>query len=155
MRKLPQSGFTLIELLIVIAIIMVLSAVGAVGYMMAVRVTRDAKRQADLKIISSALEQYQNDAHNYPPNQITFTIGMNLTDPTGTKVYLNDVPTDPSPSSTYPLYLYTPLTRTGASCSGTPANCQCYCLYAVLEAGSSMAALCPDTGSYNLEVTPP
>lgn len=155
MRKLPLFGFTLIELLIVIAIIIILSAVGALGYMMAVRVTRDAKRQADLKIIQSALEQYYLDVRNYPPGQMTFTAGMNLIDPTGAKVYLNNVPTDPNPSPSYPRYLYTPLTRAGGSCSGTPTNCQFYCLYAVLEAGSSMSALCPNNGSYNLEVSPP
>lgn len=147
-----QSGFTMVELLVVITIIAIMAAIGTFGYTMVVRVTRDAKRQADLKIIQSALEQYHNDAHNYPPNQITFIAGSQFSDPTGTKIYLNNVPTDPL--STNPNYLYIPLTRSGGFCSATPSSCQSYCLYADLETSSTMSNFCNNTSTYDLEVTP-
>lgn len=143
----------MVELLVVITIIAILATIGIFGFTMAVRVTRDAKRQADLKIIQSALEQYHSDQHNYPPAQITFTAGANFTDPTNTKIYLNNVPTDPLPSN--PAYLFIPRTRSGGDCSASPTSCQSYCLYATLETGATMTNFCANTGSYNLEVTPP
>ncbi|KUK79545.1 MAG: hypothetical protein XD95_0310 [Microgenomates bacterium 39_7] len=62
-----RSGFTLLELLIVITIIGILTSLAMVSYSSAQRRARDSQRQADLKAIQNALEQYYADHDgNYP-----------------------------------------------------------------------------------------
>jgi prepilin-type N-terminal cleavage/methylation domain-containing protein len=53
-----KAGFTLLEILVVISIIGILVAMGAVAYSTAQKKGRDARRQADIKAIQSAQEQY-------------------------------------------------------------------------------------------------
>ena len=60
------KGFTLIELLIVIAIISVLSALGAVAYSRAQMKARDTQRKSALFDMASALQVYHNDRGYYP-----------------------------------------------------------------------------------------
>lgn len=123
-----DRGFTLIELLIVISIIAVLSTIGLVSYKVLLQNSRDGKRQADLGLIQSALEQYHSDQFAYP---LAVVFGNSLKDPTGTKTYLGLVPKDPLPNS-YPAYRYVPLKNDGSTCSS--ANlCTSYCLYTSLE----------------------
>lgn len=160
MKRMP--GFTLVELLVVVAIIGILAAIGTFGYTVAVKLSRDAKRQADLKVIQSALEQYHNDQHFYPPSIFTISAGMRLTNATGqlpppleTKVYLNNVPQDPGTQSSNPNYRYIPLPRSGVCDTANPQNCQLYCLYAALEAGTPPDTSCTNQGGYNFEVIPP
>ncbi len=64
--KQNQKGFTLIELLVVIAIIGLLASVVLLALNSARQKSRDAKRVADARQISSALELYYNDANSYP-----------------------------------------------------------------------------------------
>lgn len=119
-RNLP--GFSLLELLIAITIIGILAALGLGIYNAVYRASRDAKRQADLKLIQSALEQYHADQHYYP---YQVTLGNPLT--FGTRVYLTMVPKGPTNQD----YAYEPK---GTSCSAaTPRNCTTYCLYTKLE----------------------
>ncbi len=61
-----KNGFTLIELLVVIAIIALLSTLAVVALSSARQKSRDAKRLADMKQISTSLELYFNDQGSYP-----------------------------------------------------------------------------------------
>lgn len=127
----------MIELLVVIAIIAILSAIGLVYYSSFLQSSRDSKRQSDLKLIQTALEDYHSDQLYYPPLGTgacpspvdgQYRSGCPLTNsPTplvSPKTYLNTVPTDPK-GAVY-LYVPSPENCTGSSCRG-------YCLYASLE----------------------
>ncbi|MDB5260612.1 MAG: gspG [Candidatus Nomurabacteria bacterium] len=67
--KKSFKGFTLIELLVVIAIIGLLSTVIAAPITESRRKGRDAKKVADLRAISTALQLYAEDnGGDYPPD---------------------------------------------------------------------------------------
>ncbi len=91
---MKRAGFTLIELLVVIAIIGILStlAIVALGNLRAK--SRDAKRVADIKQISTALELYYDDQGYYPT---IITPGNSLTNPNNTTTYLAIIPSNPTP----------------------------------------------------------
>lgn len=59
-------GLTLIEVLVVIAIIGILAAVISVNAVESGKISRDAKRQADLRMLQSAVELYKNKYGRYP-----------------------------------------------------------------------------------------
>ena len=62
-----RSGFTLLELLVVIGIIAILVALGAVSYSSAQKKARDSRRKGDLKAIQNAMEQYYSVCgYEYP-----------------------------------------------------------------------------------------
>ena len=158
-----KYGFSLIELLVVVAIIVVLAALGASGYSVAIKITRDARREADLKVIQSALEQYHNDNHFYPPLAFDFAPGMQFTNATGqvgsvtvTKIYLNSVPVDPIYTDPPRRYYYRSRIKGGISdCSSAAApTCQSYCLYAATEI-KIHDTLCPARSSAPYELLPP
>jgi type II secretion system protein G len=103
--KNNKKGFTLIELLVVIAIIGLLSTLSILALNTARARARDAKRVSDVKQIQTALEMYYNDAGAYPTTAATGTpISY------GTAVYLQSIPTPP-----------TPFDFTTGICSGQPA----------------------------------
>lgn len=64
--KIKQKGFTLIELLVVIAIIGLLSSIVLASLNSARAKARDARRIADLKQVSTALEMYYSQNNAYP-----------------------------------------------------------------------------------------
>ncbi len=66
MKQNNQKGFTLIELLVVIAIIGLLASVILLALNSARAKSRDAKRVADVRQLSNALELFYNDAGGYP-----------------------------------------------------------------------------------------
>lgn len=129
-------GFTLVELLVVISIIAVLSAIGLVIYSNVIKQGRDSKRQSDLRVIQSALEQYYADQFSYPDN---ITAGTPLS--AGGKTYLNQIPGDSNPSKNY-YYA-----RSGAS----------YELCAALEIPPNPTQTCGGScgSACNFKVTPP
>lgn len=142
MKKLPSDGFTLIELLIVITIIAVLALMALVIYSNFLKTSRNNKRLSDLKIIQSALEDYNSDQLYYPSslgNSLTFTVASS------TKTYLNTVPTDPKGGS----YFYVP---SGTDCSTNPQNCTSYCIYANMEGTTTLTS---DTGCTSPPTSPP
>lgn len=135
-----SKGFTLVEMLIVISIIGVLSAVGLASYTSFLKNSRDAKRQADLKFIQTALENYHADQIYYPilsPSSCPETgdgklrFGCSLTDVSGVRTYIAGIPKDPqSPSRDY---AYEPKAIDGSTCNNTTVKCTNYCLFAKME----------------------
>ncbi|MCL5004072.1 MAG: prepilin-type N-terminal cleavage/methylation domain-containing protein [Patescibacteria group bacterium] len=102
MNKLEQRkllGFTLIELVVVISIITIL-----VGSLFAVirpqdflSRSRDSRRQSDLKLIQTALEQYYANNNSYP--SATPLAGSSWT--YNGVTYLRSVPKDPNGNTNY------------------------------------------------------
>lgn len=92
MAKTKLNGFTLVEVLVVIATIGLLSVVAVVSFSGARLRSRDSKRVAYVKQVSSALELYYLQNGYYPT---TLTSGQNLV--AGTTTYLNPVPSNPTP----------------------------------------------------------
>lgn len=106
-----SHGFSLLELLIVIALIGILISLGAVSYASAQKKTRDARRQADLKAIADAFEQYYADTNAKYPTSASCTVSTSYL-PAG-------IPTDP---------------KTGVAYSITcDANGSTYCSCSLLE----------------------
>lgn len=66
MKKALDRGFTLIELLVVIAIISLLASIVLASLNSARQKARNARRVADLKQISTALELYFDSSNAYP-----------------------------------------------------------------------------------------
>ncbi len=85
MAASARQGFTLIELLVVISLIMILSAVGLVGYRNSVTSAKEAVLKEDLFRMRDAIDQYYADKTEYPAS---------LDDMVSAK-YLREVPVDP------------------------------------------------------------
>lgn len=105
-RPRHQPGFTLIELLVTIAIVGILMAAGIVAFSNTQRISRDAKRRADLDAIAKALEQYYQNTGQYPRNPAYFSTDANwgTTFPGGvwTNSFASGVPpVDPLNTTTY------------------------------------------------------
>jgi prepilin-type N-terminal cleavage/methylation domain-containing protein len=91
LRNKKQKGFTLIELLVVIAIIGLLASVVLLALNSARAKSRDAKRLADVRQLSTALELFYNENGGYPAASATFTpIGL-------TPTFVATLPSAPTP----------------------------------------------------------
>ena len=173
--KIDSRGFTLIELLITLTIIAILSAIGLIAYSDFLKTSRDSRRQSDLKLIQSGLEDYHSDQLYYPALSTSDCPDANHTDglfrndcplkfaSSVNKVYLNKIPKDPIQSREY-YYQVKP-----DGCSGP--TCISYCLYANMEKPNPACAddqskctddstNCPlpatfDSKPYNFAVTRP
>ncbi len=123
-NKKNKLGFTLLELLVVISIIGILLALGAVAYSTAQRKSRDAKRRGDIKSLQNGFEQY------YASNNASYgTCNAMLGD---TNIFPGGAPVDPQTQATYP-------------CSSSVAA---YCVCAELESdeGNAEGNPCPQEG---------
>lgn len=138
------KGFTLIELLITVAILAILSMIGFYSFQLISKNARDTKRQADLKLIQSGLQEFYDDQFYYPES---VNFGGSLT--FGNRTYISNVPKDPIGNT---QYLYEALS---AGCNNSITKCLRYCLYAKLENSSSISPVCADKSGYNLEIPPP
>ncbi|MFZ4500555.1 MAG: type II secretion system protein [Minisyncoccia bacterium] len=72
MTKRLSRGFTLIELLVVIAVIGILASVVMASLNSARAKARDARKIADFKNISTALQLYQDSYGYMPPSYFTY-----------------------------------------------------------------------------------
>jgi prepilin-type N-terminal cleavage/methylation domain-containing protein len=144
---MKRRGFTLIELLVVIAIIGMLSSIVLVSMGGARAKARNAKRQADLRQIASAMEMAYDDAtttcgglDSYPIRGTNGT-WYDIRDSTngipqicpGTGQYLNPTPDDPISTMHYKWM------GNNGTCTAVTPNLpagQWYCIYATLEGGA-------------------
>lgn len=110
-----RRGFTLLELLVVISIIGILIAMGAVAFSTAQQRGRDSKRRGDAKAVQSAFEQY------YVANGSTY--GASCAAMAAAPYMAAGMPSDPRNTGSY-VY----------SCASTAST---YCFCAFLEADGS------------------
>lgn len=102
--KLFNRGFTLLELLVVIGIIAILIALGAVSYSSAQKKARDTKRKSDMKDIQNALEQYYSVCGFSYPNPDSGKVPSQINCATPVVQILQNAPTDPKLGSTNGRY---------------------------------------------------
>jgi len=110
---MKRSAFTLVELLVVISIIGLLSTIAIVSLNSARAKSRDTKRMADLKQISTAIELF-SDANGYLPRNTAgwcttisdVTNGWGAAFQGDLSPYLSKVPLDPLYKNTSTDYLY-------------------------------------------------
>lgn len=95
-----KSGFTLLELLIAIGIVVIVTAVSAIGFSGAQKRGRDVRRRSDAESLRSALELYYNQNNAYPTSTATYSSDATWT--TGIiktalkdNGYISSVPVDP------------------------------------------------------------
>ena len=94
-KKRDSNGFSVIEVLVVTAILGIFIAAGITTWMTQLQKGRDARRKADLDIMTKALEDYYNDHNKYP------TVSMMQCGSTQLSSYLKTVPCDPATKQSY------------------------------------------------------
>lgn len=119
-----ERAFTLIELLVVIAIIGLLSSVALVATGPSRAKARDAKRQADIRQIASAMEFCYDDKACAGGNAQQYPLISSATGPTKITGYLDPMPKEPSTGLDYSWS-----TNAGAQSK--------YCVYVKLEVPST------------------
>ena len=161
LRFCTQKGFSLVEILIVISIIGILSGVGLTVSGSIQKSTRDAQREADLRVLQSALQQYYADQNAYPNTLAPeLTNGSAVTNCSGkpspcnpTKTYLNKTPIDPGGT----FYSYSPVQTISSptacdALSTTP--CHYYFLCANMENPPAESTCNGAVTPFNFQVTP-
>lgn len=150
-----RQGFSLIEILITISIIAILTAVGA-GFAGALQKnTRDAQREADLRILQSALQQYYADNNTYPATIPSNGSAFICSSCSSSKTYLNRTPLDPN-GTQYFYEAVANISTTGTVCTQASDKCHYYFLCAKMESpisGSSCTAPNVPAG-FNFQATP-
>lgn len=100
LRNKNKLGFTLIELLVVIAIIGLLASVVLLALNSARAKSRDAKRLADIRQLSSAFELYFNEYNTYPTLATGAAVNAapTLGQPSINPTFLGILPAAPTPA---------------------------------------------------------
>jgi prepilin-type N-terminal cleavage/methylation domain-containing protein len=98
LRNKNQKGFTLIELLVVIAIIGLLASVVLLALNSARSKSRDAKRIADIRQVSSAFELFFNDKNSYPTTSTASALDAINGTASSLANYIAPTPTAPTPA---------------------------------------------------------
>lgn len=110
-KEKKDSGFTLIELLVVIAIIGILSSIVLAALGTSRAKARDAKRVAELRQFTTALELYKLDNNGtYPGTTGGCQSGCLLTNTTlvsAMQRYMKTLPVDPVNTNGYQYYYHT------------------------------------------------
>lgn len=83
MNNKLKSGFSLIELMVVISIIGFIASVILLGVSNARQKARDAKRVADMRLVSTLLENYFNSNRIYPTQASPALMSAALSTPLG------------------------------------------------------------------------
>lgn len=144
-HKSKVKGFTLIELLVVIAVIGMLASIVLVALGPARARARDAKRVADIRQISSAMELCYGDTTCNGVNDssykvLTVTSGR-LTASQNIGTYMPTIPTEPGGgTATCTTAASNVETAAGEYCSITGATTAEYCIYARLSDSRVFAA---------------
>jgi general secretion pathway protein G len=112
-----QRGFTLIELLVVMTIIAILAVAMSVAFLRTSQSARDTTRKADLRNLSTKMEEYFKDKGAYPGALSDLTTGG----------YITTLPQDPKTKADY---TYTP---TPAGCTTAAGDCTSFSISATLE----------------------
>lgn len=164
-----KRGFTLVEALIVIGIVGILIGVSAFSLSTLRSRARDAKRQADLRVIQAAFQQYYADQGFYPAHgsfqqgppstapvtTLTSSTGNpncvpagNPNCPNPVRVYLSIVPVDPqlAEGNNSQHYCYQPQASIGnpIDCDNVANMCHYYSLFAPLETDTGNSYTCVD-----------
>jgi prepilin-type N-terminal cleavage/methylation domain-containing protein len=126
-----KKGFTLIELLVVIAVIGLLASIVLVSMGSARQKARDARRQADIRQIGTAMEFYYSDNSE---KYLSTTGGANAVTAIGS--YLPVVPKDPLDISPQQ---YTWVANSSAL--------QSYCVYVKLESATNTYVCSSERGT--------
>ena len=128
MIQTKTKGFTLIELLVVIAIIGILAGIVLVSLGGARANARDARRQADMRQFSTAMELCYDETTCGAGNDAYIT---SVALPTVIGTFMPAVPDDPQAATA----------NYGWVDNLTTPNSQDYCAYAILEGGDAATTI--------------
>lgn len=98
-----QKSFTLLEILVVLGIISILIAMGAISYSSIQKKARDAERKTDVKAIQQAFEEYYSVCgFSYPtPTGLSTVTSIICTSPS--VMIMPTIPKEPLTNSSYVL----------------------------------------------------
>lgn len=143
---MKKRGFTLIELLVVIAIIGMLTSIVLVSMGGARKKARDAKRESDIRQISTAMEMCYDDsscsgatggAQQYLLLNVDSYGRLNNT---SIGSYLSRLPTDPGGGSQTNCYVQGAMVAGNYCAFSNSSDRSQYCIFAKLESANQIIA---------------